>query len=58
MLANIARNPGITVSELAELLFMDQTTVTRNLQVLEKSGYINMETERETIGSKKFEFRI
>jgi len=44
MLANIARNPGITVSELAKLLFMDQTTVTRNLQVLEKSGYVNMET--------------
>jgi DNA-binding MarR family transcriptional regulator len=44
MLANIARNPGITVSELAKFLFMDQTTVTRNLQVLEKSGYINMET--------------
>jgi DNA-binding MarR family transcriptional regulator len=46
MLANIARNPGVTVSELAGLLFMDQTTVTRNLQVLEKSGYINMETAR------------
>lgn len=45
MLANIARNPDITVSELAELLFMDQTTVTRNLRVLEKCGYINMETE-------------
>ena len=38
MLANIARNPAITVSELAELLFMDQTTVSRNLRVLERSG--------------------
>ena len=43
MLANIARNPGITVSMLAELLLMDQTTVSRNLQVLEKTGYVNME---------------
>lgn len=45
MLANIDRNPGITVSELAKLLLMDQTTVTRNLRVLEKSGYIHMEPE-------------
>jgi DNA-binding MarR family transcriptional regulator len=45
MLANIARNPGITVSDLAELLLMDQTTVSRNLRVLEKSGYAHMEPE-------------
>jgi len=46
MLANIARNPASTVSELAELLSMDQTTVSRNLRVLEKSGYIHLESER------------
>ncbi len=46
MLANIARHPAITVSELAELLSMDQTTVSRNLRVLEKSGYIRLESER------------
>ena len=40
MLANIARNQGIAVTELADLLLMDQTTVTRNLKVLEKAGYI------------------
>ena len=45
MLANIARNPASTVSELAELLSMDQTTVSRNLRVLEKSGYIRLESE-------------
>lgn len=45
MLANIARNPAITVSELAGLLSMDQTTVSRNLRVLEKSGYIRLEGE-------------
>ena len=45
MLANIARNPAITVSELAELLFMDQTTVSRNLGVLERSGYVHLEEE-------------
>jgi len=45
MLANIARNPGIAVSKLAELIVMDQTTVTRNLRVLEKAGYIHIETD-------------
>ncbi len=45
MLANIARKPGITVSELAKTLFMDQTTVTRNLRVLEKSGYVHIKAE-------------
>jgi MarR family transcriptional regulator, organic hydroperoxide resistance regulator len=45
MLANIIRNPGIAVSELARVLFMDQTTVTRNLRVLEKSGYVHLEAE-------------
>ncbi len=43
MLTNIARNPAITVSELAKLLAMDQTTVSRNLRILEKSGYIRLE---------------
>lgn len=45
MLANIAKNPAITVSELAELLSMNQTTVSRNLRLLEKSGYIHLEGE-------------
>jgi len=33
------------MSELAKLLLMDQTTVTRNLRVLEESGYIHQEPE-------------
>ena len=45
MLANIAKNPGIAVSKLAELLVMDQTTVTRNLRVLAKAGYIHIQTD-------------
>ncbi|MFH1057269.1 MAG: MarR family winged helix-turn-helix transcriptional regulator [Pseudomonadota bacterium] len=43
MLANIARNPEITVTRLADLLLMDQTTVTRNLVVLEKAGWVGLE---------------
>ena len=53
MMANIARNPDITVSELAKLLFMDQTTVTRNLRVLEKLGYICIELELADLRVKR-----
>ena len=42
MLAKIARNPHVAVSELASLLIMDQTTVTRNLGVLTKHGYVQL----------------
>lgn len=43
LLANISRNKSITISKLAKLLMMDQTTVTRELRVLEKSGYITLD---------------
>jgi DNA-binding MarR family transcriptional regulator len=45
MLSKIAKNPDTAVSALAESLRMDQTTVSRNLQVLEKSGFIHLEDE-------------
>jgi len=45
MLAHIGRNRDISVSELAGLLAMDQTTVTRNLRVLQKLGYIRLEID-------------
>ncbi len=47
MLARISGNPGIAISELGKLLAMDQTTVSRNLQVLEKEGYIRLYPEPE-----------
>lgn len=40
MLVVIARRGPITVSELAEVLVMDQTTLTRNLTPLEKQGLV------------------
>ena len=45
MLVNINRNPRITTSELAKLMVMDQTTVTRNIQLLKKKGYIYCQEE-------------
>jgi DNA-binding MarR family transcriptional regulator len=46
LLANIIRNPDITVSNLSNLLAMEQTTTTRNLQVLKKAGLIRLAQER------------
>lgn len=40
VLLTISLNDGITVNELADLLVMDQTTVTRNVGILEENGYI------------------
>lgn len=45
LLANIIRNPNVTVSDLAGLLVMDQSTLTRNLQVLVKMGYVYLEPD-------------
>ena len=45
MLANIIRNPDISVSNLSKTLAMDQTTATRNLQVLNKAGLIHFNAE-------------
>lgn len=45
MLMNIRFNPGITVSQLSELLRMDQTTVTRNVKILEKLETISIEKD-------------
>lgn len=42
MLMNIRLNPKVTVSHLSNLLRMDQTTVTRNLKVLENLDYISI----------------
>ncbi len=47
MLANICRNPRVAVSALADLMAMDQTTVTRNLQLLLRKGYVSLEPAAE-----------
>jgi len=45
MLMNIRLNPEVTVSQLSDLLRMDQTTVTRNLKILEKMNSIAIEQD-------------
>lgn len=46
LLTNIlSRENGISVNDLAEYAMMDQTTVTRNIEILRKKGYVNVKTE-------------
>ncbi len=32
---------NIDIGQLANMLLMDQTTVTRNIEILRKKGYVN-----------------
>lgn len=40
-----SRENGISVNELANQAMMDQTTVTRNVEILRKKGYVDVKTE-------------
>ncbi len=44
VLANVAREGGLSISELAERLGMDRTTLTRNLRPLVRSGWVLIAT--------------
>ncbi len=54
LLNNIfSKEDGISVSELADYALMDQTTVTRNVEILRKKGYVNVETENGDLRKKR-----
>ncbi|GKU25187.1 hypothetical protein CFB3_33920 [Clostridium folliculivorans] len=42
LLADIASRESSTIGELSEILLMDQTTVTRSIEVLRKNGFIEV----------------
>ncbi|EGQ21000.1 MarR family transcriptional regulator [Sporosarcina newyorkensis 2681] len=42
MLGNIFCFPNISISKLGELMLLDQTTVTRNLNILKESAYVTI----------------
>lgn len=46
LLVDISYRENATISELAEVLLMDQTTVTRNIEILRKKGYVNVNSDR------------
>jgi len=43
VLANVARDGGLSITELAERLASDRTTLTRNLRPMERAGWISVE---------------
>ncbi|MCB2293399.1 MarR family winged helix-turn-helix transcriptional regulator [Clostridium algoriphilum] len=45
LLLDIFFNENISVSNLGNILLMDQSTVTRNVELLRKSGYIDIKKE-------------
>ncbi|MBZ9686753.1 MarR family winged helix-turn-helix transcriptional regulator [Clostridium estertheticum] len=47
LLLDISRNENISVSSLGNILLMDQSTVTRNVKLLIKSGYIDIKKEEQ-----------
>ena len=42
VLANVLRDGGLSITELAERLAMDRTTLTRNLRPMERAGWIEI----------------
>ncbi len=47
LLLDISYNENISVSSLGNILLMDQSTVTRNVELLRKSGYIDIKKEEQ-----------
>jgi DNA-binding MarR family transcriptional regulator len=42
LLASLARGGGLSITELAALMVMDRTTLTRNLRPLERAGWVRI----------------
>lgn len=47
------KEEGLSVNAIAEHARMDQTTVTRNIEILQKKGYINISTEEKDSRKKR-----
>ncbi|MFJ7949983.1 MarR family winged helix-turn-helix transcriptional regulator [Lysinibacillus sp. NPDC096418] len=52
MLANISRQKAVSISRLGEILLLDQTTVTRNVNVLKQSGYVSVTKDKRDSRTK------
>mgnify|MGYP001603998339 CR=1 FL=1 len=52
LLMDISFNENISVTSLGNILLMDQSTVTRNVELLRKSGYIDIKKEEQDCRKK------
>lgn len=48
-----SKEEGLSINELAEYSMMDQTTVTRNIEILRKNGYVIVKTEEKDSRRKR-----
>jgi DNA-binding MarR family transcriptional regulator len=53
ILSAVAQSGGASVSALAEMLYMDRTTLTRNLRPLEKAGLVRRDSSAEDARAKR-----
>jgi len=52
MLVNINRRKDISISKLGEVMLLDQTTVTRNVNILKKSGFAKITKDKNDSRTK------
>ncbi|WP_249872670.1 MarR family winged helix-turn-helix transcriptional regulator [Oceanobacillus saliphilus] len=52
MLVNIARHKEITVSELGEIMLLEQSTATRNINILKNNGYVSITKAKDDLRTK------
>ncbi|MGE7091002.1 MarR family winged helix-turn-helix transcriptional regulator [Lysinibacillus sp. NPDC048646] len=52
MLANIDHQKAVSISKLGEILLLDQTTVTRNVNLLKQSGYVAITRDKQDARTK------
>ncbi|MEH7226459.1 MarR family winged helix-turn-helix transcriptional regulator [Bacillus sp. JJ1566] len=52
MLVNISHHKEISISQLGEMMLLDQTTITRNVNILKKSGYVTITKDKNDSRTK------
>ena len=52
MLVNIVRHKGVSISKLGEIMLLDQTTATRNVNNLKKNGLVNITKDKNDSRAK------
>ncbi|MCL1695012.1 MarR family winged helix-turn-helix transcriptional regulator [Lysinibacillus sp. BPa_S21] len=52
MLANIDLQQSVSISQLGEILLLDQTTITRNINLLKQNGYVDLNRDPQDARTK------
>jgi len=52
MLANIGHQQSVSISRLGEILLLDQTTITRNINLLKQNGYVDLTRDSQDARTK------